>query len=131
MMKSSRRLLVLLLLLLAGNTHAQVLYRCVSHGGAVSWQTAACAQGMRTMKSIEYTPDAPTAAPEPPHVRTTATRKSTAPKGYRVSSRTTRPKTNACARAREGREATLSRVGLKRNYDLLSKLDADVRRVCR
>ena len=130
-MKSFRRWLALLLLLAAGNTHAQVLYRCVSTGGAVSWQAAECAQGMRTMKSIEYMPEAPTSAPAPGYVRTTSASRPRAAKGYRVSGRTPRPKPNACARARESREATLERVGLKRNYDLLSKLDADVRRVCR
>lgn len=134
MMESAGCLLVLLLLL-AGNTQAQILYRCVSGSGAVSWQSAVCGQGMRMMKSVEYTPDAPSAVSVPGRVKTVATRSKTrAPAGYRVSARTsraTRRKPDACASASDRREATLERVGLKRNYDLLSKLDADVRRVCR
>ncbi len=131
MMKFPRRLLVLLLLL-AGNSHAQVLYRCVSGSGAVSWQSTGCGQGMRMMKRMEYTPDAPTVVPVYDHVRATVTKgRSRGSTSYRVSTRTTRPTPDACARARERREATLERVGLKRNFDLLSKLDADVRSVCR
>ena len=131
-MKFSRSWMVLPMLLLAADAHAETLYRCVSVSGAVSWQAAACARGMRMMKSMEYTPDAPTAAPLPSYVPGTRTRrKSRAATGYRVSARSTRPKPDACARAREKRDATLERVGLKRNYDLLSNLDADVRRVCR
>lgn len=129
-MRISRSLLVLLLL--AGNTHAEVLYRCVSGTGAVSWQATPCAKGMRIMKTIEYTPDAPAAVPVPDIKRTTTTRStSRASTRYRVSARTIRSKPDACARARQQREATLQRVGLKRTYDLLSKLDADVRAVCR
>ena len=130
MMKFSRRFLVALLLL-TGNADAQVLYRCVSDSGAVSWQATTCARGMRMMKSIEYTPDAASSTPAPQHVRMTTTNQSNAATRYRGSSRTRRPKPNACALARDQREATLQRVGLKRNYDLLSKLDADVRAVCR
>ena len=129
-MKSARYLLVLLML--AGNTQAEVLYRCVSASGAVSWQAAACGQGMRMMKAMEYTPDAPTATHVPLQASVIPTRrKPRLATRYRMSARTTRSKPNACVRARTRREATLERVGLKRTYDLLSKLDADVRAVCR
>ena len=131
-MKFSRSWMVLLALSLADNAHAEILYRCVSVSGEVSWQAAPCARGMRLVKSMSYTPDAPTALPLPGPPRITLTgRKSRASTSYRASTRTTRPKPDACARARVQREATLERVGLKRNFDLLSKLDADVRRVCR
>ena len=87
---------------------------------------------MRTVKSVEYTADAQTAAPLASYASSTSPRtRSRASTGYRASARTTRAKPNACARAREKREVTLERVGLKRNFDLLSKLDADVRSVCR
>ena len=134
MMKSARCLLALLLLL-ASNTHAEALNKCISGSGAVSWQTTPCARGMRMVKSIEYTPDPPTPLLAHQQVRTSVKiSKSRVATGYRGSARTTRrarPKHNPCARARERREATLQRVGLKRNFDLLSKLDADVRSVCR
>lgn len=86
---------------------------------------------MRMVKSMEYTPDAPSEAPLPGRVTSKNPRGNSRAAGYRVSTRTTRSKPDACAKARDKREATLERVGLKRNYDLLSKLDADVRRVCR
>ncbi len=130
-MKFAQCLLVLLLLL-AGNIHAEILNKCVSGSGTVSWQATACGQGTRVMKTLEYTPDPPTAVAVPHPVRTTVTKSRTrASTRYRVSTRTTRRKSNACARAHERRDVTLERVGLKRNYDLLSKLDADVRSVCR
>ncbi|MDI1253411.1 hypothetical protein [Thermomonas sp.] len=126
-----RRLLALLLLL-AGNANAQTVYKCVSGSGAVSWQSLPCAQGMRTMRSLAYTPEAPITLPASSHAPVKTVGRSHPKSGYhRVSARAQRPKPDACARARERRQATLERVGLKRNFDLLSKLDADVRSVCR
>lgn len=123
---------LVLLVLFVGNVNAQVLYRCMSASGVVSWQSATCPQGMHTVKSVEYTPDAQTPSSLPSDSRATYIRtRSRASSGYRVSARTTRTKPDACARARGKREVTLERVGLKRNFDLLSKLDADVRSVCR
>lgn len=123
------------LLLLMGTADAQVLFRCVSAKGAVSWQSVPCSQGMRMMRSIAYTPEVPTAVAASIHQQTKPeTKPETKPRyrsGYRVSTRARTPKPDACAKERVHREATLERVGLKRNYDLLSKLDADVRRVCR
>jgi hypothetical protein len=131
-MMRSLRCLLALLLLLAGNANAQTLYKCVSGSGAVSWQSASCAQGMRTMRSLAYTPEAPIAMPASSSAPVKAVGRSRPRSGYhRVSARAQRLKQDACVRARERRESTLERVGLKRNYNLLSKLDAYVWRVCR
>ena len=126
--------LLALLLLFAGKANAQTLYKCVAGNGAVSWQSASCAHGVRTVKSLAYKPEAPQAVPassSAPFRSTLGASKAHAQYRHQVSIRMRRSKPDACARVREHRESTLGRVGLKRNYDLLSKLDADVRRVCR
>jgi hypothetical protein len=120
--------------LLAGNANAQVqvLNKCVASSGAVSWQSAPCGQGSRLMRRVAYTPEEPVAVPAPVPVRVGSTSRPRAASGRRfLPGRSRRPKPDACARARAHREATLERVGLKRNFDLLSKLDAEVRRACR
>ena len=126
------RCLLVLLLLPAGTIQAQTLNKCVSGSGRVSWQSATCGQGTRQIRSIAYTPEVPsivTTTVQAP-VNTARTTRSGRTSNYRVSSRTPRARPDPCARARERRESTLERVGLKRNYDLLSSLDADVRSVC-
>lgn len=134
-MNSLQRLLALLLLL-TGNASAENLYKCVSNGGAASWQSAACEHGMRMTRTVAYTLEAPALVPVPvlreavSPLMGNGTRHR-APPGYGVRPRTHRAKPDACARARELRESTLTRVGLKRNFDLLSKLDSDVRSACR
>ncbi len=124
--------LVLALLLLAGNAHTENLYKCVSGGGAESWQSAPCERGMHMTRTVAYTPETP--VPVPPHegVRRLAGNASRhhVPSGYRARVRTHRVKPDACVRVREYRETTLARVGLKRDFDLLSRLDSDVWRAC-
>jgi len=84
-------------------------------------------------KSIAYMPEVPTVVTAPVQARGKGKRtpRSARTSGYRGSTRTPRARPDACARAREHRESTLERVGLKRNYDLLRNLDAEVHRVCR
>lgn len=125
------RVLVLAMLLAGDAANAQALNKCVSPGGAVSWQSSPCPHGTRRMRSIAYVPEDVVPVPasaQAPVARPSRHRPAT---GRRTSTRVHRRKPDACARAREKRESTLERVGLKRTYDLLSKLDADVRRVCR
>lgn len=129
-MKSLQRLLMLLPLL-AGSVHAEELYRCISPSGAVSWQSVPCARGARQTRTIAFTPEQVVEVPVSVYRQTKNPPKLRSKSGYRISTRVRRPKPDACRRARERRESTLERVGLKRTYDLLSKLDADVRRVCR
>lgn len=124
------------LFLLVRGAHAQTINKCVSGAGAVSWQSEACAKDMRMVRRIAYTADAPATVRASMHPQTKAASKSPTTKsrympGYRLSTRARRPKLDACARARVHRETTLDRVGLKRNYDLLRKLDTAVWRVCR
>lgn len=129
-MKSLGGQLVATLLLLIGGAHAQTLYKCVAGNGAVSWQSAPCAQGTRMARSVAYTPELPAAVPVSGPVLKSNARNGRRASGRRVSMRASRARPDACARAREHRQATLERVGLKRNFDLLSKLDAAVRRAC-
>ncbi|HEY1142188.1 MAG TPA: hypothetical protein VGE88_18580 [Lysobacter sp.] len=41
------------------------------------------------------------------------------------------PRPSACEMAKSERDITLERVGLKRTFDLLSRLDEQVRKACR
>ncbi|MEO6227719.1 MAG: hypothetical protein ABIO61_07710, partial [Thermomonas sp.] len=45
------------LILLACGAHGEVLYKCVSGTGNVSWQSGACQRGTRTMRSLAYEPE--------------------------------------------------------------------------
>ena len=125
--------LLILLVLPVMTSHAQVLNKCVTPSGAVSWQSDACAGNTRQMRSISYTPEVPTVfvATTQPATKAGGNARSRRASGYRISTRTALAPRDPCLQAKRSRESTLERVGLKRNYDLLSKLDADVRRVCR
>jgi hypothetical protein len=131
-MKLTQILLALLLFPFL-NSHAEVLNKCVSSSSAGSWQSAACGQGMRQMRSVTYTPETSTVATATVHRPAEAAHRARSSRryGYRVPSYAVRATRNPCVQAKDHRESTLVRVGLKRTYDLLSKLDADVRLACR
>ena len=113
------------------SSHAGQLYRCVAAGGAVSYQAHECAAGSRLTRTIGYLVQ-PDAAPMAASA-VSGKRASRAPASVRRSSRTTpggSSRVDACAQARTGRQAELERLGLRRTYDDLSRIDARVRRAC-
>jgi hypothetical protein len=57
--------MILAVLLFSGAVHAEVMYRCVGKGGAVSYQDYPCDKGARTTAAAEFTPE-PVPAYRPP-----------------------------------------------------------------
>ena len=113
---------------------AETLYRCVDRHAQVSYQSAACGSGQRTARTIECVPEpvapetaakirAPISTSKPSRTRST---------GY--ASRTPRGKrkrgSDVCRAAKNTRQTQLERLGLKRTFDDLSRIDAAVRAAC-
>lgn len=109
-----------------------MVYRCVDRKGAVSFQSAPCGPGQRTTKVIPAPPEMepPRRAPSRQPSVSTAT-----PSVHWTASDPAAQRRAAaragCLAARQQREAVLQAVGLKRNYDLLQRLDEAVRRACK
>ena len=124
--------LLLLCCLLPGLASAGTLYRCVSAGGQVSYVAAPCAAGQRMDRSIEFAPepDSPMLVSRPvrQQSRSTGSRVAARPRGGGTASRV---KVDPCLQARTKRDQQLERLGLKRTFDDLSRLDAPVRKACR
>lgn len=108
------------------------LYRCVGPAGQVSYQAAACAGGQRTDRIIEFVPvaDSTPLSAERPKARAkwTNSRMATASRERLAKPRPTQ--SSRCARAKSKREQQLQRLGLKRTFDDLGRIDAAVRAVC-
>ena len=128
-----RNLLVMTVFALAWSPGPQAgqLYRCVAAGGAISYQARECAAGSRLTRTIDYVaqPDAAPAAAK----TASGTHSSRASPSVRRSSRAAPrggSRVDACAKARTGRQAELERLGLRRTFDDLSRIDAKVRRAC-
>ena len=128
-----RRCIVLLALWTA-DAAAQSVHKCVSRGGAVSYQSEPCGPDSRDAANWEAPVDTapsvekPRASPTPERERS--------PERRTVRTGSTRiarsaPKPSACETAKADRDNTLERVGLKRTFDLLSRLDEQVRKACR
>ena len=123
--------LMLLLCLSPGFATAGTLYRCVGAGGQVSYLATPCAAGQRMDRSIQFTP-----VPDSP-VMATSGRQRSGSAGGRSMSRSRRGGTasrsavDPCQQAKAKREQALERLGLKRTFDQLSKLDEPVRKACR
>lgn len=123
---------------------AQTVHKCVDADGTVSYQSASCSAGLREAARWDATPEpAPTAeqlrsrqaAREHERAeseflsRRAGTANARVARNVGAAGRASPP--SACAAARAAREETLERVGLKRTYELLSRLDEQVRKACR
>jgi Domain of unknown function (DUF4124) len=118
---------------------AQTIYTCVDTHGAAAYQSTPCPDGMRTSKVREYQPVAPDPAliarsREIEREMDARNRRSYA--GVAAIARNSRAsrrpqQADACETAKARREKTLEDVGLKRNFDLLSRLDRGVWAVCK
>lgn len=137
-----RPLLVVVCLVLAGNAPAVAsgtVVKCLDAGGQIIFTSTGCPDGTRLAATYEAEPDAvltpaarrgrtrneatPTAAPRP--------RARSAPRTAGPRSGSKRDPARArCQAARDKRDRTLERVGLKRTFDLLRRLDDEVRAAC-
>lgn len=127
------RLLLLVASVLALPVQADSLYRCITREGAVSYQSQPCAARQRLDRVVEYRAG-PVAARSgvAPEVSRRQPRRYANSNGsnriVRVGSASTA--SQRCRAGKVKREASLQRLGLKRNYDQLSALDTQVRAVC-
>ena len=124
-----------------GPAASQTVQKCIAADGHVTLTSGACADGHRLAGTYDAVPE----ASEPVVAAQARLRASPRASGYpapaqvapRVRSRVSRsPAGNntaakRCKSAREHREQTLRRVGLKRTFDLLRRLDDDVWAACR
>jgi hypothetical protein len=143
-----RRIATLAVLLFAGAGNAQTLYKCVSRD-MTSYQQTPCPATARTVRSIHTVPEPP---PTPAqraeqrrkaqhgraesaflsHLAGTDQFRSTSASVRRTNRTNRRDKQEAaCEAAQRSRERTLQAVGLRRNLDLLRKLDDNVADACR
>lgn len=124
-----------------GDASAQQVYKCMGRDGAVSYQSAACANGTREAKAWQAPPEPPPTAQQQRLLEEKqrrdreesaylSRRAGTDRMAVRVRSREPHA-ASACEAAKAQRQRTLDTVGLKRTFDLLSRLDEDVRRACR
>ena len=140
-----KRSFTLAMLMLASAAHAQQVHKCVDRSGNTSYQSAPCSHAQTTARTWEAAPDpvpenAPAPAPAPaasqrklarsPHAATSSPRKTGRSTGAAIPVENS-GNSRACATAKAKRTRTLERVGLKRSFELLSKLDEAVRSACK
>lgn len=123
-------------LLPAAQASAQEIHTCIDAKGTKSYQNMPCTPEQRTVSVRPYE-----ATPEDPAIasRTAAIQKEMDRRNHSSGKATifrtggTRRATGPtpCQAAKAKRKATLDRVGLKRNFELLSQLDSEVWEVCK
>jgi hypothetical protein len=135
MSKAPLRLLLLLLCFTASMpAMADALYRCLGAHGAVSYQSQACTTGQRLDRVVAYQLEsvaiqAPKLSRRDPRYRSTINMRK---RSRSMQARTHTITTNdRCHLAKAKREQALERLGLRRNYQQLSQLNAVVRSQCR
>jgi hypothetical protein len=107
-----------------------MVYRCVGKGGAVSLQSQPCSPDQRETRAI-YAPPEVERVRRPTIVSSVPIQTSRYSSGPSAEDYERDRRLGACAYAKSNREATLARVGLKRTYDLLQRLDAMVYEACK
>ncbi len=109
------------------------LHRCVSAAGTVSYQSNSCGTGQRLDRVIAYVPEAdsrPLRVLQADHDGRRRYRSPNA-RGNDVRSTAAKRAPDACGQARRQRSASLEKLGLRRTFDDLSRLDAAVRTACK
>lgn len=125
------RSLVLLVCLFPSLVTAGNLYRCISRSGHVSYQAIGCPRDQRTDRRIEFASEpAPAAVTVRRSEQKAIGARPQAARAHGVGSDAV-PKADPCMRAKAQREQELQRLGLKRTFDDLSRIDARVRAVCK
>jgi Domain of unknown function (DUF4124) len=127
--------LVAACLLPSAKVQAQDIHICIDAKGVKSYQNAACTQQQRTLsvRSYEAKPEDPALAARTAAIQQEMDRRNRSG-GKAAAVRGTashRSGPTPCQAAKAKRESTLKRVGLKRNFDLLSQLDSEVWEACK
>ena len=117
---------------------AQTIHTCIDPQGARSVQNIPCGHGSRTVRRREFaTPVDSAEATRRRHEveQWRADQREREARAVRRAYPSYRPRRapgpSPCEAARAQREATLERVGLRRNFDLLRRLDDMVWKACR
>ena len=123
---------VTLLILCAFPASAETLYRCKSRDGEVSLQSDPCPAGAeQTARDfvVRYDPDA---AARRQAIDAEMERRSVAQRrSIRYTSAGRKRSGDGCAAAKTRRQRTLDSVGMRRNFDLLRRLDEQVHSACK
>jgi hypothetical protein len=123
-------------LLPAAHISAQEINTCIDARGMKRYQNAPCDLGQRTLSVRRYAtqPEDPALAARSAAIQQEMDRRNR-PSGrtsvVRAGNARRAGGASPCQVAKAKREATLQRVGLKRNFDLLSRLDSEVWDVCK
>ena len=132
--------LAMWLLAAAAPARAQTVQKCIAADGHVSFTSGACGAGERLDATYAAVPERVTAGPAAaatarraaePGARRRGQQARPPARAPRSQARPTRAAPDRCQAARDRRERTLARVGLKRTFDLLRKLDDEVWAACR
>ena len=136
------RILLCLLLLFPLTASAQTVYKCVGARGATVYQDEPCPQGARADKAWDGTAHQTT--PEQQRANDARIRlteqqlaarraRQTSSGSYRSSSAPTASDSRhrRCEAAKRNRDVQLERIGLRRTYDILQRLDAAVYEACK
>jgi hypothetical protein len=135
------RILLYLLFLFPLTASAQMVYKCVGARGATVYQDEPCPQGARADKAWDGAAHQTT----PEQLRANDARirlteqqlaarraRQTASGSYRSSAPTASDsRHHRCEVAKRNRDAQLERIGLRRTYDILQRLDAAVYEACK
>jgi hypothetical protein len=108
------------------------LHRCVGPAG-VTYQQVPCGPGQVLSKTIPVIADEPAEKPKAAKSQRKSGPVRRAPSGAR-GSKTTRSieqRRSACATAKASRDEKLERLGLRRTFEDLRKLDGPVQAACR
>ena len=109
------------------------MYRCVGSTGAVSYQTGSCTHGMRVDKTIDYvaeTPRGTASLPMRSHTPRVGGRLNRQAHEFPGTKGASRRGPDSCATETAKRARALVRLGMKRTYDQLARLDEPVRAAC-
>lgn len=123
--------LILMFLLFHGAASSGNLYRCVSHAGHVSYQSATCGAGQRTDRVIGFAPEPVVAAAATMETKHRPTKRANRRGSYHVgvvTASSARP--SPCAKAKASRDTRLRKLGLRRTFDDLRRIDEVVRGAC-
>ncbi len=131
------RMIALMLLACPAAAAAQQLHKCVDAHGHASYQSAPCEANQQQVWVRDATPE-PAQSPQ-----ATASRRANRSPGAAQATGLPRVPASApaaaslpissstCEAARQRRESTLKAVGLKRNFELLRRLDDAVWNACK
>lgn len=140
-----KRIFTLAMLMLAFDAHAQQVYKCVDRSGNVAYQSDPCSQTQTTARTWEAMPDPVPDGSGPASVMAPVSKPRSAAAYPRSSASRWKGRgtigaaipvenggnSRSCEAAKASRTQTLERVGLKRTFELLRKLDDAVHRACK